>query len=35
MLRVALGEYDTGWHDPTTSLARATDVVRAAARGGA
>jgi predicted amidohydrolase len=34
-LRVALGEYDTGWHDPAGSLARAERVVRAAARGGA
>lgn len=30
-LRVALGEYDTGWHDPATSLVRAEEVVRAAA----
>jgi omega-amidase len=34
-LRVALGEYDTGWHDPASSLARAERVVRDAARGGA
>ena len=34
-LRVALGEYDTGWHDPATSLARAAVVVRNAARDGA
>ena len=34
-LRVALGEYDTGWHDPATSLARAAVVVRDAAREGA
>ena len=34
-LRVALGEYDTGWHDPSTSLARAATVVRDAARSGA
>ncbi len=31
LLRVALGEYDTGWHDPATSLVRAEEVVRAAA----
>jgi omega-amidase len=35
MLRVALGEYDTGWHDPASSLARAEGLVRDAARGGA
>jgi predicted amidohydrolase len=35
VLRVALGEYDTGWHDPTGSLARAARVVHDAARGGA
>jgi predicted amidohydrolase len=35
MLRIALGEYDTGWHDPAGSLARAERVVGAAARGGA
>jgi omega-amidase len=34
-LRVALGEYDTGWHDPAGSLARAGAVVRAAAAAGA
>ena len=34
-LRVALGEYDTGWHDPATSLARAAAVVGAAASAGA
>lgn len=34
-LRVALGEYDTGWHDPAGSLARAADVVRRAAEAGA
>lgn len=34
-LRVALGEYDIGWHDPERSLARADAVVRAAARAGA
>ena len=33
-LHVALGEYDTGWHDPAVSLARAERVVAAAARGG-
>jgi predicted amidohydrolase len=31
-LRVALGEYDTGWHDPDTSLRRARDVIAGAAR---
>lgn len=31
-LRVALGEYDTGWHDPDTSLRRAHDVIAGAAR---
>ena len=31
-LRVALGEYDTGWQDPAASLARATEVVHSAAR---
>ena len=35
VLRVALGEYDTGWHDPAGSLARAERLVRVAARGGA
>ena len=34
-LRVALGEYDIGWHDPETSLARASEVVADAARAGA
>lgn len=34
-LRVALGEYDTGWHDPATSLARAGALVARAAAGGA
>jgi predicted amidohydrolase len=34
-LRVALGEYDTGWHDPQRSLDRAEDVVRQAAEAGA
>ncbi|HEY0997988.1 MAG TPA: carbon-nitrogen family hydrolase [Gemmatimonadaceae bacterium] len=34
-LRVALGEYDTGWHDPATSLARAGTLVADAARQGA
>lgn len=34
-LRVALGEYDTGWHDPARSLERAGTVVRAAASAGA
>jgi omega-amidase len=34
-LRVALGEYDIGWHDPETSLARAGELVARAAGGGA
>ena len=34
-LRVVLGEYDTGWHDPARSLARASALVRRAARHGA
>jgi omega-amidase len=34
-LAVALGEYDTGWHDPAGSLARAAEVVRRAAAAGA
>lgn len=34
-LRVALGEYDTGWHDPAGSLARAEALVRRAAAEGA
>jgi omega-amidase len=34
-LRVALGEYDTGWHDPELSLARARDVVERATAAGA
>jgi omega-amidase len=33
-LRIALGEYDIGWHDPTTSLDHAASIVDdAAARG--
>ena len=31
-LRAALGEYDTGWHDPETSIRRAHDVIAGAAR---
>jgi omega-amidase len=31
-LRVALGEYDTGWHDPEASLVRAEAVIERAAR---
>lgn len=31
ILRVALGEYDTGWHDPATSLERAEAIVARAA----
>ena len=31
-LRAALGEYDTGWHDPETSVRRAHDVIAAATR---
>ncbi len=34
-LTVALGEYDTGWHDPTGSLVRAERLVRTAASRGA
>jgi len=34
-LRVVLGEYDTGWHDPHVSLQRASDLVRRAASHGA
>ncbi|MDB4882138.1 MAG: Aliphatic amidase AmiE [Gemmatimonadetes bacterium] len=34
-LRVVLGEYDTGWHDPATSLERASALVRGAAKRGA
>ena len=34
-LRVALGEYDIGWHDPEASLARASEVVADAAGAGA
>ena len=34
-LRVALGEYDTAWHDPSTSLDRAATVIRNAKSGGA
>ena len=34
-LRVALGEYDTGWHSPRASLAAAEALVREAARCGA
>lgn len=34
-LTVGLGEYDTGWHDVETSLARARTVVQDAARAGA
>lgn len=34
-LRVALGQYDTRWHDPVTSLARATTLVEASANAGA
>lgn len=34
-LRVALGEYDTGWHDPATSLERAGALVARAAGQGA
>jgi omega-amidase len=35
VLHVALGEYDTGWHDPAGSLARAALVVARAADAGA
>jgi len=31
-LRVALGEYDTGWHDPALSLSRAGELIARAAK---
>jgi predicted amidohydrolase len=34
-LRVVLGEYDAGWHDPAVSLQRAADLVQRAASHGA
>src|SRR5688572_6811833 len=34
-LRVALGEYDTGWHDPEGSLRSAGEVIARAAGAGA
>ena len=34
-LLVALGEYDIGWQDPATSLARAGELARRARAGGA
>jgi omega-amidase len=34
-LRVVLGEYDTGWHDPAVSLQRAAELVQRAASHGA
>jgi predicted amidohydrolase len=34
-LRIALGEYDIGWHDPVASLARASALVDRAAAAGA
>jgi len=34
-LTVALGEYDTGWHDPKTSLAAASRLIRRVAEVGA
>ncbi len=34
-LRVALGEYDIGWHDPATSLERAARITESSARAGA
>ncbi|HEX2778872.1 MAG TPA: hypothetical protein VHM30_05185, partial [Gemmatimonadaceae bacterium] len=34
-LRVALGEYDTGWHDPESSLRAARGLVQRAAAAGA
>ncbi len=34
-LRVALGQYDTGWHDPAASLARAARVIERASAEGA
>ena len=35
VLRIALGEYDTGWHDPAASLARVSRLANTAARDGA
>src|SRR5512136_1373343 len=35
VLKVALGEYDIGWHDPETSIARAAALVDRAAASGA
>ena len=35
MLTIALGEYDTGWHDPAASLASAARLVGSAANAGA
>jgi predicted amidohydrolase len=34
-LRVALGEYDIGWHDPDASLERARELIARAAKAGA
>jgi omega-amidase len=34
-LAVALGEYDTGWHEPVASLARATSLISSSAATGA
>lgn len=34
-VRVALGEYDTGWHDPSGSLDRAAAIIRKAKQDGA
>lgn len=34
-LTIALGEYDTGWHEPAVSLARATSIISQAAGRGA
>ncbi len=35
MLKVAIGEYDTGWQDPEGSLARAVELIEKRARAGA
>ncbi|HYM62287.1 MAG TPA: nitrilase-related carbon-nitrogen hydrolase [Thermoanaerobaculia bacterium] len=34
-LRIALGQYDIGWHDPEASLSRAADLIGRAASAGA
>lgn len=35
MLRIALGQYDTAWHEPEISLQRAAEIVHRAAESGA